>query len=500
MSRLLVLVLLLFAMPAHAGWLVAETRHFRIYGNVSESRIRQEAAVLEDFHALIEMLTGRGFDPDTPKLDIYLVGARGEMLQIWPDMGPQIAGYYSATPGGILAVAREPAAGESWNEGRETLLHEYAHHFMKQAHNAAFPSWYVEGFAEYLMTADFRPDRIEFGGYSRGRVWVLLNNPWSPLEQILARTKGVDLDNFYAQSWLLTHYMNRAEGMGPKLIAYLKRVTEGEDPVAAFRAEVTDDFPAFQARLKTYLNSRKLTYSRITRKPQAAADVRITALSPAADMALLALVAVQQPQTPEHDATQLAKIRAAAARYPQDPWAQRARAIGEAAAGGGDRVAAASLLDAQLALTPNDPVMLRWRASLYNADSPDASAADVTAARRLLGRAFKADPSDWLVLRDYVNTFLARGEPLPQTVLDVMGKAQQLAPQERTLAMRTGLEMARAGHYALAADMIGPVVNDPHGAADMLLERNLLAALRKGNKGEVEAALDGVRIGSGGGQ
>jgi hypothetical protein len=32
---------------------------------------------------------------------------------------------------------------------------------------------------------------------------------------------------FYAQSWLLTHYMFRAEGMQPKLTAYLKAVAAG---------------------------------------------------------------------------------------------------------------------------------------------------------------------------------------------------------------------------------------------------------------------------------
>ncbi|MGL6043969.1 MAG: hypothetical protein ACRC1J_08600, partial [Sandaracinobacteroides sp.] len=440
-------------------------------------------------------LTNSKFEPDTPKLDIYLVDGRPQMLQIWPAMGPRIAGYYSSTPGGILAVAMEPAAGESWNEGRETLLHEYAHHFMMQVGSAAMPAWYVEGFAEYLMTADFRPDRIEFGGYSRGRAWVLIENPWSPLEQILGRAKGVDIDNFYAQSWLLTHYLYRTEGMGPKLNAYLRRVALGEDPVATFRAEVSDDLPAFQAKLKSYLKSRRLTFTRMNRKPPAAADVTVTALPPAADMALLALVAVQLPQTPENDAAQLAKIRAAAARYPQDPWAKRALAIGEAAAG--DRKVAAGLLDAQLALAPTDPGMLRWRARLYRPDKADAPAADVVAARGLLGRAFKASPNDWLVLRDYVDTFLARDAQLTQSVLDVMVKAQQLAPQERSLAMRTGVEMARAGDYALAARMIGPVVNNPHSSDPMLLEQGLLLALRKGEKASVDAALDGLFFGSG---
>jgi hypothetical protein len=218
-------------------------------------------------------------------------------------------------------------------------------------------------------------------------------------------------------------------------------------------------------------------------------------MSPAADIALLPLVSLQLPQKKETDARNLEKVRTAAARYPDDPWAKRARAIAEAISG--DRQAAASLLDAELVGSPEDPVLLRWRAAIYKPDRPNASAADITGARRLLVRAHKADPSDWLVLSDYIDTFLARREPIPEHALDTLILAHELAPQVSELAMKAGIQLAVAGYYPLAIAAISPVVNNPHYGSDMLLERGLLDALQTGKKADVEAALQGLSLGRG---
>ncbi len=490
----LALVLLLSAGRASADWLVAETPHFRIYGTVSESRIRQEASVLEDFHKLLELLTNRKFSADAPKLDIYMVDNRAQMLIVRPGLGDNVAGFYSSTPGGILAMSLEPTGNQA-NLARDVLLHEYAHHFMMQAGTAALPAWYVEGFAEYLMTAEFRPDRIDFGGVNPGRYYVLTNLPWAPLEQVLRKSKGVNIDSFYAQSWLLTHYLNRAEGMQGKRDAYLRKVADGADPVDAFRQEIDPDIKAFQGRLRSYLNGRTLTFSRMKRTPPEAVDIRVSKLPPVADDALLPLVAVQLPQKAEHDAANMARIHKAVAKAPDDPWTVRALAIAEAAAG--DSPVAAARLDALLQQAPADPELLRWRARLYRADRATASAADVSAARRLLVRANRAAPNDWQVMSDYVGTFEARGQPLPESVLEVLLKAYLLAPQEANLAYRTAIALARAGDYTAAEAAMSPLVNNPHGGRAMVLERALLEALRKSDKVAVEAAPAGLSMGNG---
>ena len=489
------LVWLLAASMAQAGWLVAESEHFRIYSSMSETRLRKEAAVLEDYHKLLERMTGRTVPANAPRLDIYLVENQKQLSIVRPGIGPNIDGFYSATPGGIVALAAEPDLEGDWSGGRDTLLHEYAHHFMMQLGGGTVPAWYREGFAEYAMTASFRPDRIEYGGANPGRYWTLLNMPWEPLEKVLSGARNMDMGKFYAQSWLLTHYLNRVEGMQAKRNAYLKKVAEGADPVAAFKTEVDPDLDAFQSRMRAYINGRSATLSRFKRTPPVPASVGVAALPKAADANLLTLLSMQMPQEAEQDARSLARIREAAARSPDDPWAGRAAAIAEAIAG--DGATAARLLDALLADNPDDADLLRWRASLYKADRPGASQADVAAARKLLVRAWKAAPDDWQVLWAYGSSFSSRGRPLSETVLDVMLKAADLAPQVHAVTMRTGIEMARAGHYDHAEALIAPSVNNPHFGGAMILERNLLTALRSGDKQAVEAALMGLSFGQG---
>ena len=41
---------------------------------------------------------------------------------------------------------------------KTVLLHEYTHHFMYQYFPAAYPTWYSEGFAEFMASPVFNDD------------------------------------------------------------------------------------------------------------------------------------------------------------------------------------------------------------------------------------------------------------------------------------------------------------------------------------------------------
>ncbi|QMW23854.1 tetratricopeptide repeat protein [Sandaracinobacteroides saxicola] len=488
MGRLLALVLFLWvsAGPVQARWLVAETAHFRIYSETSEARLRVQADELEDFHALLVLVTGRETPPQAPKLDIYMVGGRSGLRIIDPDASPDTLGFYRPTDAGIIAVGLRNGVGDSdWMSGREVLLHEYAHHFMFANSALAMPKWYVEGFAEYMATARFWPEKIEYGLANTSRAYSLGNELALPMEALLrgdvrAGARGV----FYAQSWMLTHYLFRTPGMTEKLRDYLRRLAQGEDAVTAFQAAVDPDLKGFARKVERYWQDGKIPFVRMTRKPRPPAAVTVTALPPPADDMLLPLVSLQLPQSKETDAANLARLRAAAAKFPGDAWAARVLAVGTAA--GGEDAVAAPLLDAQLTLTPDDPWLLRWRAAMFRANRPDASAAAVRLARTLLVRAFKAAPNDWQVLSAYAATF--QGLNVPKSVVDVLDTANLLAPQAPGLAFRAGLVLAHAGRHEDAARALGPLVNNPHREAPEWMLR-LMAALRTKDDAAVKAAI-----------
>ena len=60
-----------------------------------------------------------------------------------------------AKPAGAIAVVPRNTGTDGVFTGQLVLFHEYAHHFMLQYAPAAYPAWYVEGFAEVVSTASF---------------------------------------------------------------------------------------------------------------------------------------------------------------------------------------------------------------------------------------------------------------------------------------------------------------------------------------------------------
>lgn len=477
MMRSLAIGIALAAAPASAAvWHEATTSNFRVYSTGSTDTLKTRTAVLEDYRSLLETLTTRqSGDRPLPPLDVFLVGDINE-ARPFNRMSSNVAGFYHASGGRIGAYAEK--AGEL---GQSTLLHEYAHHFLLGSGSVAYHAWYIEGFAEYFMTAVFTPERIEFGGVNANRTRWLGYGTWLPLRKILANDynhrSGDETAMFYAQSWALTHYMFRADGMRPKLAAYLAGVAAGEDPVEAFQKHVEPDLSAFQRRLRSYLSSSKITYSRFTRPKATPAEVRIVDLPDAADPMLLQLASIESGLDAESGKKALAAIRSSAARYPGVPLAQRTLAYTELKHGDHDR--AVAMLDSLLATAPNDATLLRWRAmSLI----PPADAAARREARRLLAKAFKADQSDWRTMYQYVLLSDPYSKPLDEATMNVLLLARELAPQVADIGFTTAMAMAQADRLPEAARALEPIAHSPHGGGRAKLAGEMLEKARAGDK------------------
>lgn len=495
--RILLLSLLMTLWPAtaEAGWKRAETAHFRVWSDGSEAHLREQAALLEDYRALLEMATGRAPPADAPPLDVFLVDNLAQATP-WRPLGPNVAGYYRADAGRISAVATDKVGRDRYDiSGQHILLHEYAHHFMLAQSGTAYPAWYVEGFAEYFSTAAFRPTRIEFGLASGNRTGWLLGSAWLPLERLLARdpalSRSRDSAMFYAQSWLLTHYMFRAPGMREKLTAYLTAVSTGEDPVEAFRNHVDPDLAGFQAKLRGYLQG-KATYSRFNRPRATPASVRIDTLPASADIFLLRQAALEHGVPPAKAEEALAEIRALAAETPADPLARRALAIAELELG--DPAQARRLLDGLLVETPQDPDLLRWRALALKPLAPGARPEALAEARRSLVQAFKADPGDWRTLHAYARLHRPVAGPLPPTVLDVLLKAWTLAPQVTEVVLDTAVALSHANRLDEAAQVLEPLAWSPHAGPAADLAARMLEKARRGDRGGLLAEVSALRV------
>ncbi|WP_439533763.1 DUF1570 domain-containing protein [Polymorphobacter sp.] len=481
----IVFVLLVLAGPARAEWLVAETEHFRLHAQTSEKVIRERAALLEDYRSLLRAMTSRprGEGPAEPKLDIYMVRRIGE-ARPFSTVPSSIAGFYRAEPGGVVAYA------ETGELGLATLLHEYAHHFMLASGAAAYPAWYVEGFAEYFMTATFKPERIQLGLHNVLRAAWLVNGIWLPLDRVLARQVRTNSRQenamFYAQSWAMTHFLFRADGQLEKLNAYLAAVGRGGDPVDAFKAHVSPDLNAFQSQIKAYLYNGKMNYTQFKRSAATPASVKVRRLSPAADDLLLPLaeLELEMPGSPHRDRA-VDIIGQAAARHPGDPMAERALAL--LALRFGKREEAARRLDAMLESQPDDARLLLWRAEATPQDDDDGA----TQARRYLVRSYKANPEDWRTLWAYALARGSRTRTLSENDLNVLIMAWELAPQVGVVAIDLAIAYVHADRLDVAAHVLGPVAHDPHGRGMSPFAQRLLAAAEGGDRAGFLALMRG---------
>lgn len=447
---------------AAARWLRADTAGFSVYSQGSEAGLRDMAAKLEAFDALLRLVTNTKAPPSPTRLAVYVVPGNDQVRAVSGLDGRNIVGIYLAHPGGIAALS---STDDLATTSTMTLFHEYAHHFMYQYASGAYPGWYTEGFAEFVSTARIKGDTAELGRLEPGRLYPLLTYAWVPVEQMLAgKGPALNADMFYSQSWAMVHYLSNDPGRAAALGRYLQAVAGGADAQAAFEPAFGMTTEAFQLACRKYVRSDAMTYMRLRWTPPAA-QVTVTAL-PASANRLLLLGLQAALGADEADAPQLLKaVRAEAAKWPGDRYARTV--LAETEIGYGDRAAGLALVDALIAADPNDPqpFYLRGLALIDAAGvapDPDASEADLRAARTALARANALRPDDFRILAAHAK---ASPRPLTDTALDVLLRARELAPQVDEIGLMAGEALAEKGRTAEALAVLAPIAADPHGGA-----------------------------------
>jgi Flp pilus assembly protein TadD len=167
----------------------------------------------------------------------------------------------------VLALSHSDAAS------LKVIFHEYTHLLLR--HNQPYwPLWLTEGMAELYST-------FQVGGKARARlglpvdqhVRLLADAPLWPLAGLFTITRTSPEYNerryqgiFYAESWLLTHYL--ILGGNPAHKANFGQFTpllrQGQSPEEAFTNAFRTTLPAMQDELRHYLARGKFTPLELT--------------------------------------------------------------------------------------------------------------------------------------------------------------------------------------------------------------------------------------------
>lgn len=494
-----------WAAPAHAEWLRAETEHFIIYGDTSERALRAYAEKVERFDFLLRSYYPITVDHEIPKLEIYLADGRRDMLKAEPGIGASVGGFYSPNSSRIHAVVDTAS-----RMGDQVIFHEYGHHFMFQMAGAAYPSWFVEGFAEYYSTADIRPDRIQFGRHSEGRMLMFVQQPvnsWAPMADVLkwriSDSGRYRAGDYYAQAWGLTHYFMSTPERTRMLGQYLAAVMRGEDSIVAMQAATGRTPEQLQNDMRLYLSGSIQYHTPQIDVPTP--DVEITRLSPSeGELAWLDLRLDRQPVKVEPFEPREGETDRARARREQlmrENAEFRAELIRDSLAAGdrhrdsrigllvkarahrleGRSDAGFEVLEPVLTADESDPVTLRLAAELLldlvkTEEDPAQAAGHRREAVAYLSRALDANPLDFRIYRALNESRTGQPGYPSDNDLTTLEVGTQLAPQSFDMRMRLGRAYMARGLHAEAIEIVQPVANNPHGGSWARQAKTLIAS------------------------
>ncbi len=481
-------LLLFCAIPTHAQWVEVRTDKFVITGDWSEKRLVDFATRLEKFDQLLRLKTRVNDDSLSPPLRVLVLPSDTQVQELKGTDRGRVAGFYRPTlQGPIAIVSRDKADHEFDLTGQVVLFHEYAHHFMLQHVPAAYPQWFVEGFAEYFSTVEFRRNgEFDVGKAPPARMPSLALGKWVPLKRLLRTVQSdepIDLGMLYAQGWLLTHYFYSSADRNRQFGEYLRLMHDGTPSGAALEQAFGHDVEQLDRELQDYL--KKIAKAGIKFERFSGWKLEVGKLAvrpvPAAEVAALQLDALHSPRMANVQANELqARANELAATHSEHPLALTIAA--EVMTTTDNLARADELLDKALTIQSDHPRALVAKAAIQLrrvADADHTDKRELRAIRTAIARANRANPQDAAALYYFYESFRAAGETPTANAVDALVTAQQLVPHMPEVRMRLARELVRLKEFDRAATTLRPLAYAPHATSATEVARQLLESIEQ---------------------
>jgi tetratricopeptide (TPR) repeat protein len=269
---------------ARGNWHQIESAHFRVWTDAKPERGQKLAVDLERFRQVLLSQTTAEEPEAAPPLSIVLPRNREGFRALTHN--DEFVGLFQSTPRGNFAFAI--ASGDSGGRatGAEILFHEYTHHMMA-VNGARVPSWYDEGFAEYMSATQFKAD----GSYTRGcpfqeRDASYMRENWLPMGRLMAAEPISALPEGagdpYLQSWITVHFLFDDPERQARLRSYLQLWATGVPPEQAVRRAFGVDLAAFDESVREYSTRNTVHCIAVTpKRPPAPVQTKVRTLSKA---------------------------------------------------------------------------------------------------------------------------------------------------------------------------------------------------------------------------
>jgi tetratricopeptide (TPR) repeat protein len=481
-SSLLVFALLGCATPQGplvdtADWFEVRASAFTISSNLGRDELRELAGELALFDAAVRKVTNTRIDKSAVPIRLYIMRDEAQAKRFMPSYAagviyPRLDGYFS------LLRGDHPA----WT--RQVLLHEYAHYVLRGDRRMAFPLWYDEGLSEFLAYMRLREDVIILGRTATSHMRQLHHWGPMPLAELfgLEGSAPVNLSQFYATAWALSHYLNTSKALNAQSRGLVRRLVRGDDWRSAFDASFEITLEELEASLALHIDYLERGGRRDFQLPLSALEVpndfKVTEVPPA-EIAYQLGMLVRRISGPEPEPKDLIHARAlfelAVATDPEHRRAAAALAWTWAAAGRFEK--ARSHVGAAEGEASSDPRLALdlARIAALQASTSESEVANAE-AKALLERAIALAPEQPDPHAELARHFIVMDER--DAAISSFEHARKLGAWSPTLDVELARQYLEGGARKRAISLLQPVAADLHGGAPAKEAQELLEELQ----------------------
>ncbi len=337
-------------------WFEIRSAHFRVVTDLSAKRGVDVARRCEQMRAAFGLLMNRATTRDPSPLLIFALNGQQEVDEFAGDThSGKHAGLF--LPGTDETFILVDASGDPWH----AVYHEYAHELLNANTGTTVQTWFDEGFAEYFSTLESSSKGTRLGQVPVSELQFLRQNGklirLSELTAIRQESQtysrnGQAQSMFYAESWLLVHYLFDHQLIS-RVEPFFALMESGTSLTDATQAEFGLSSSRLEADLLEYAKGERFRYFALP-ATDAPIETTVAELSLTTSQAFAADVRWHTKSVHAKDDTQayIAELRNLLEREPNNPVVLRQ--LGLALVGLGENDDAVSVLGRAANAQPAD--------------------------------------------------------------------------------------------------------------------------------------------------
>lgn len=258
---------------------IIKSDNFTLIGKIKPERAKILVSDLEAFRTAMRHIYGAMPHDRDEHIRIFYITDKDIYAELSPTLSTSAFYYNSLTGPEIVLNGSVKNYDDEWT--RHDLFHEYMHHLNHHYLGYNIPTWLNEGLSEYYAQTTALGDGYVSGHVLSWHLALLRESKWTPLGTLFdtlhgypypsgqLERYGVSIEQrqsmFYAQSWVIVHYLKQQVGGMDKLRRFIGSLDPVNNNALSFEAIFGQDYETFTVSLQEYSTNEVLAETYIAK-------------------------------------------------------------------------------------------------------------------------------------------------------------------------------------------------------------------------------------------